>query len=1287
MIITWYILIFIIILAILYYLYNDCQSPVVKENFDEIVQQDGYETIMNKDEIFYERAYEDQQNQYGQVEADLLFKQVPPPPAPAAPVTKKPPTPTPTHAPVDCSYSKWSHWSPCSTKCGIGKQTRWRAILTPEKYGGKCDRTDGALKQSQTCHNTIDCIGITNDIPDDIVDGLFFMIYSGYHDEDPTYTASSTYKLLNYAKDNTDYLGITNEFLDISSATNGLTMPNSVDTDFSVVWTGYLYTRNEIGEWKFWINNNDGAYLWIGDEANQNPIVETAVIQNGGIKSNMEEQMCVLNLQDKTYYPIRILFGQYADAYNFSLRFQRPKSPNSQTNGTGYFFTKRPDAVDCTYSPYSGWSKCTADCSGGTMFRTRTVLFGAAYGGACDVSAGLKDVTQCNTKPCAVDASYTWPLDWSPCQNDVFSDDYATQYMDMIIVNNAMNGGVSYPTPTRKVRNCPIDCVYNWDDVPRYCNVDTGYILNSYSVIDPCHNGLACTKPPTTNCLAIFLNPMNWNVSVIDNNLTQFVCDRRTQTMCNSTSVINVIYGNRNNNLYCFDLSGQPDYNYFGIEINNNGSMLDDFSNPTATLSNTITLNPHATTAEKNNDPSSMKPLKTKDGKNFIPAQYKLVYYIQSCPPNKAPCNIGYTQSIVVTARVNNADNSHTSFAFSGIAVPGLWIKQVLTFTAPNYGDTKVSFDFTFLNDPNNPNHSDACVAISGVHLERCKDVNGDGTFCTVNCEYGLTDFMNVDASYCQSCGFTKRDIQVFVKPQNKGQACPVPQYTCDQTNQVGTCLDTDILCQKIPVDCSYTWNDWKPYPWTSFYDEVTDLYGLCQDKTSMDDYNKCMLDASNTRAPLKRVLVGTKYRELQTIYTPKNNGKSCPITPETILIPTDCMQYNTNQYFDNNQPNGTTTRYILDNNGKYIKIKDMIWDSKINDYKTIKTYDTSKVLPLSIAQCYISKDCSNVQWSSWSDCSSITGLQYRNPNIYSPALNGGTCPDKNSKDGNTPCRVGCIYGEWTKWSDCVAGSASRTRTRTVRQPLNDGSKCIVDGTDEKEIDNNFCPVDCQTDGWQDWGPCDTSTGTKQRLPKISVQPRNNGKACDMTPQKDDCMVDCVWEWGPWETCNPSTGQELRHAIIYVQGRHGGQACPYNDQTRVCNIDCVIGDNKGSTMCGNDHYLYYKTAILKQASGDGKPCDVSKVGQQGNIVKDANGNPKPCNIDPICNKQDAGNCHITGTPQFCWDAHQDADWVQQNDSFDANGNQTGWKGAKNKEPKSACNKNGEDGGGSSCSKC
>ncbi|CBZ54470.1 putative thrombospondin type 1 domain-containing protein [Neospora caninum Liverpool] len=48
--------------------------------------------------------------------------------------------------PVECTYTPWTDWTPCSVTCGVGRQTRTREIETEARFGGQpCDNLEDAI--------------------------------------------------------------------------------------------------------------------------------------------------------------------------------------------------------------------------------------------------------------------------------------------------------------------------------------------------------------------------------------------------------------------------------------------------------------------------------------------------------------------------------------------------------------------------------------------------------------------------------------------------------------------------------------------------------------------------------------------------------------------------------------------------------------------------------------------------------------------------------------------------------------------------------------------------------------------------------------------------------------------------------------------------------------------------------------------------------------------------------------------------------------------------------------
>ena len=150
-------------------------------------------------------------------------------------------------------------------------------------------------------------------------EGLKFKIYDGYHNDDVVYTSSMRHGKRGDSSGNTVSLdGIGN-----STVWN---MVEDDDDDLSVEWTGYIYSRMNIGG--IWIFKLNKGYLWFDTPSGYTK--DNAVIRDGGTFS--------IYLQMNTYHPIRILYGKKKhNRYgNLRLTYQTPTSV-VETDGTGVF--------------------------------------------------------------------------------------------------------------------------------------------------------------------------------------------------------------------------------------------------------------------------------------------------------------------------------------------------------------------------------------------------------------------------------------------------------------------------------------------------------------------------------------------------------------------------------------------------------------------------------------------------------------------------------------------------------------------------------------------------------------------------------------------------------------------------------------------------------------------------------------------------------------------------------------------------------------------------------------
>lgn len=124
------------------------------------------------------------------------------------------------------------------------------------------------------------------------VQGLYRRTYSGYFNDDVNYFDSAT---------------PTASAVDISP----IGPPSNVAVT-SYQWLGYwLATSDTVsgGSTFFQTSSEDGSWLWIGPTAVTGYTTGNALINNGGLRSNVQTVSASTPLTPGQYYPIRIQYG------------------------------------------------------------------------------------------------------------------------------------------------------------------------------------------------------------------------------------------------------------------------------------------------------------------------------------------------------------------------------------------------------------------------------------------------------------------------------------------------------------------------------------------------------------------------------------------------------------------------------------------------------------------------------------------------------------------------------------------------------------------------------------------------------------------------------------------------------------------------------------------------------------------------------------------------------------------------------------------------------------------
>jgi len=143
--------------------------------------------------------------------------------------------------------------------------------------------------------------------------GLQFRCFTGYFNDTVTWFDQQT----------ETSSGLTSNFTNIYTSTNGTYAVDGTDTSFSIEWFGNFYAPYT-GTYTFTLRTDDASYLWLGSTALAGYTTGNALINNGGTHV-MRTVSNTIALSAGTYYPIRIQYGQGpAGPYGFEFSFSGP---------------------------------------------------------------------------------------------------------------------------------------------------------------------------------------------------------------------------------------------------------------------------------------------------------------------------------------------------------------------------------------------------------------------------------------------------------------------------------------------------------------------------------------------------------------------------------------------------------------------------------------------------------------------------------------------------------------------------------------------------------------------------------------------------------------------------------------------------------------------------------------------------------------------------------------------------------------------------------------------------
>lgn len=169
--------------------------------------------------------------------------------------------------------------------------------------------------------NYINNIAKINHVEIEYLSGLSGVRYAGYHNDDPTWFNTAIPQ------------GDTNLLTEINNFSSSFDYAQ--EEYYSWQWIGY-FRASTTDEYTFYLNSDDGSYLWIGDTALSGFTVANSLVNNGGPHGPTEVSGSI-SLIEGVYYPIRIQFGEIGGGDILTVSFSS-SSISKTTNGSSFYF-------------------------------------------------------------------------------------------------------------------------------------------------------------------------------------------------------------------------------------------------------------------------------------------------------------------------------------------------------------------------------------------------------------------------------------------------------------------------------------------------------------------------------------------------------------------------------------------------------------------------------------------------------------------------------------------------------------------------------------------------------------------------------------------------------------------------------------------------------------------------------------------------------------------------------------------------------------------------------------
>ncbi|XP_068700145.1 uncharacterized protein [Montipora foliosa] len=316
------------------------------------------------------------------------------------------------HCPVNGNYTDWSHWTSCSTTCGVGVRNRNRTCSNPRpQFGGKSCEEQGLGLPNENEHCYMRQCGVNGNYtewgdwsPCSLSCGPGFMVRTRTCTNPPP--SNSGFDCTRLGKP--------------VQSTQCYLVDCPVDGNYTA-WSNWATCSATCGE---------GTKTRTRTCTNPSPL-------HGGrdcteLGSNIEVQPC----KDQDC----LVNGDYGAWSSWSVcsktcgrgwkkRIRECNDPLPSNGGKDCYEQglgpseerthcfERSCPLDGSYNDWSAWTTCSMSCGGGVKFRHRNCTNPPPMHGGrdCSLIGPSTESDSCNSEPCPVNGMYgTWSL-WSEC--------------------------------------------------------------------------------------------------------------------------------------------------------------------------------------------------------------------------------------------------------------------------------------------------------------------------------------------------------------------------------------------------------------------------------------------------------------------------------------------------------------------------------------------------------------------------------------------------------------------------------------------------------------------------------------------------------------------------------------------------------------------------------------------------------------------------------------------------------------------------------------------------------